>query len=221
MTELELDFQGAKEYLELMLNPIPLHPDIPRTSRTLREKQNLNEVLKKYTDDEVKDIIQKGQKPLNMYWKLSTLISDHCRNRAIQDETGGIDTLQKCLHLLNLYSELAQTHIAYLLKIIVKIKMSSEALAKSDYTGDILYICERRFERDFTTLNFLFNPMTSFDKTKVIFELYTNQDDNRQVMDYLILLHNKYTLYKKDRIVICKDERLHGFCRELRIQVIN
>ena len=68
-------------------------------------------------------------------------------------------------------------------------------------------------------MSFLFDPMTSFDRSKVIFELYNNPDENRVVMEYLMLLHGLYGLYRKDRIVICKEEQLNGLCREMRTQV--
>ena len=61
--------------------------------------------------------------------------------------------------------------------------------------------------------------MVAFDRSKVVFEVYNNPDENRIVIEYLTLLHGLYGLYKDDRIVICKDEQLRGLCREMHTRV--
>ena len=85
-----------------------------------------------------------AQEQIWAYWRLSGLISDFCRNQAIDQGVGGANTLQKCLYVMRMYCELAQTHLTYFLKIIGKIKMSTDLAKSSEYTKQLIYLCERR-----------------------------------------------------------------------------
>ena len=59
VNELELDFEGTKEYFDLLLDPIPLYPEIPKPVPTLREKQSMKEAPTGYTEQTIKEVLEK------------------------------------------------------------------------------------------------------------------------------------------------------------------
>ena len=202
VSDFMLDVEGAREYFDGILNPYVLDSSKDEA---------------KYGQSEAQQIIQNAHAKLSLYGKITTLIGEYCSNEAI-DTGGETQTLSRCLKIISIYSTLSTSHTAFLIEAAAKI-LASGFKGADKYSKTLIQFTKKRLERDNKTLSFLSDPMKSFDKTKVIYELYAHPAEYKDIIDHLLVINERFNIFHQTSVVFCPETKLKGLCREIQMVV--
>ena len=206
---LELDVEGAREYFDAIINPVPVNFE---AEDTLDDN--------KFTEVNARQILENAQLRLELYGKLASLITKYCNNREIKtgDANDEIATLGRCLKLITIYITLSTSHSTYLIEAAAKIQESGFK-ESTKYSDALLEYTKKRLERDNKTLGFLSDPMQSYDRTRVIYELYSHPGDYKDIIEHLLVINDLYSTFQTNTVVVCRKEKLQGLCRAVKMKV--